>query len=68
MGTGSPAACQTGGGGGSLTLDPGITSYTYLGLAPATKYTFRVCTTDGTSNITQGSVISFDTNPEPMVF
>jgi hypothetical protein len=63
LGTGSPAACQTGGGGGSLTLDPGITSYTYLGLAPATKYTFRVCTTDGTSNITQGSTISFDTAP-----
>jgi hypothetical protein len=61
-GTASPAACQLGNTGGSLTLAPEVTSYTYPFLNPNTKYGFRFCSTDR-KTIPGGATIWFDTNP-----
>jgi hypothetical protein len=61
-GTASPAQCQPDNVGGSVTLAPEATTYSYPGLTAGTKYGFRFCTTDG-MGVSQGSMLWFSTAP-----
>lgn len=53
LGTRSPAGCDD---PSAVTLGAGVTSYTYTGLASATKYGFRFCSFDGT-NVSGGATV-----------
>jgi hypothetical protein len=58
-GTTNPAACTD---TAAIALAAGVTTYTYSGLSPNTKYGFRVCAFHGT-NVSEGATIWDDTLP-----